>query len=143
MCYLHEINVRVVTVHAMSSYKRIAEKPKPLIIRKRTTQFIRHVPPALPFGTHALATVFHLIQGLVHMRMHEEAVGALEVATFDQHRIAYGVWCMWTNSIPERRIREHVCTESTQIPILYRAAALEFFDAFLGNSECVVWMCTP
>ena len=87
-------------MHAVSSYKRIAEEPKPLIIRKGTTHFIRHVPPTLPLGARTLATVFHLLQCLVHVRMHEEAVGALEVAAFDQRRIADGVWRMRADSIP-------------------------------------------
>jgi hypothetical protein len=87
-------------VHAVSSYERIAEEPKPLIICKGTTHLIRHVPPTLPLGARTLATVFHLLQCLVHVRMHKEAVGTLKVAAFDQHRIADGVWRMRADSIP-------------------------------------------
>ena len=57
--------------------------------------------------------------------MHEQPVGALEVAAFDQRRIAHRVRCVRAYSV------------------LDRVAALELLNALLGNLKRVIRMRAP
>ena len=103
---LHELDVRGVAVHAVSTDKRIGEEAEPVVVLKGAAALVRQVPAALPLLAHALRAVVHLVQRLVHVRVHQQAVLALEVAAFDQRSVAHGVRRVRANRVPARMLQQ-------------------------------------
>ena len=93
-------------MHAVSTDKRIGEEAEPVVVLKGAAALVRQVPAALPLLAHALRAVVHLVQRLVHVRVHQQAVLALEVAAFDQRSVAHGVRRVRANRVPARMLQQ-------------------------------------